>query len=266
MNVVNSRMNREPINYDYSIGMWKYHYILNEIFKTINVSFEIIGINDFTNSRNPKDPNAISGFDNYVKNQLDLGNPVMLHICKYNEETGNYDNYHSVVAYYYDEYGIHAHFGWNDDSTDIVINDEYQITHAGIMDTTNIPYVHSNNYIIQNEYFCGCGQIYTHQHDFSYSVIEDDENYHLAYCSCLYSFKQLHTILIDQCTKCGIAHEHSYNFSCLYHNSSYHRVYCSCGDYKLKYHRSSAITGRCIDCNALVTPNILLKIKKEEEN
>lgn len=184
MDIVNLSFGRSSSAYSYSIGMWDYYRILNGLFTSTNVSFSYTRVKDFGQSAKPTDENVISWFDTYVKDQLDLGNPVMLHIAKYDETTNKYRSYHSVVAYYYDENGIHAHFGWGSNSTDVVIDSSYQITEAGIMSLANIPLTHSNNYTINNVHYCGCGnQYYSHTHNYS-SWVYYNQSSHIQTCIC----------------------------------------------------------------------------------
>lgn len=182
MDIVNKSENRTSSNYKYSIGMWNYYRILNALFPQKNVSFSYKRVSYFGSK--PTDANVINGFDTYVKNQLDQGNPVMLHIAKYNETTGAYNSYHSVVAYYYDNNGIHANFGWDGSSTDIVISSSgYQITEAGVMDLSNLSFTHSNNYIINNTRYCGCG-LEEHEHNYTNEYSSLNDYTHKAFCEC----------------------------------------------------------------------------------
>ncbi len=180
MDIVNSSMGNPTTNYSFSIGMWNYYRILNSLYSSQNVTFSYYRVSNFGSK--PTDSNVISSFDSYVKARLDEGVPVMLHIAKYDETTGVYRNYHSVVAYYYDTNGIHAHFGWGADSTDIVINSSYQITEAGVINWGNVSSSHSNNYLINNEEYCGCGNKY-HTHNYS-SWQYNDRSSHIEKCEC----------------------------------------------------------------------------------
>lgn len=210
MEIVNSSMGNEASEYSCDIGMWSYYKILRVLFPDTTVHFDYFCVSDFGVAAKPTDANVINGFDAYVKEQLDLGNPVMLHIADYNEETGVREGYHSVVAYYYDEYGIHAHFGWNRSSSDTVITTNYQITEAGVMDLTNIPETHSNNYVVNNVEYCGCGlqthihnyedhyctmcNQYTETHDYHDPYIWVDFSKHDATCGCGATTQQGHAV------------------------------------------------------------------------
>lgn len=182
MDIVNSSYNRVYDAYRCDIGMWDYYRILNALYPNFAVQFNYTRVQNFGNTAKPTDVNVISWFDNYVKTQIDLGNPVMLHIAKYNIIDNKYESYHSVVAYYYDEAGIHAHFGWGNLSSDIVINSSYQITEAGVVNFGNIELAHSNNYLVNNIEYCGCGIQY-HIHNFNCWEYYN-HNLHKEKCSC----------------------------------------------------------------------------------
>lgn len=112
MYIVNESMQNSQSNYSCSIGMWDYYRIVNTISAFDNTSFDYVCVQDFGYDAEPTDPNVVMWFDSYVKSEIDNGKPVMLHIASYDPSNGNYNNYHSVVAYYYDSNGIHANFGW----------------------------------------------------------------------------------------------------------------------------------------------------------
>lgn len=163
--------------YSCSIGMWNYYKIFNSLYTSNTVAFSYKSISDFGDSAT--DTAVVNGFDTYVKAKLDSGKPVILHIAK---DGNKYSWYHSVVAYYYDASGIHAHFGWGQDSSDVVIPSNYYITEAGSVDFSNLGHKHSNNYVIDDTLYCGCGQIHTHTYteEFTYT----SNTYHKAYCWC----------------------------------------------------------------------------------
>ena len=167
MDIVNSSKNLSSSSYKYNIGMWDYHYIIEELFPANNLEFEYTYYTDLSEFAKPTDNSIKEYFDDYIKSQLDLGNPVVVQICHYNDDNIfdiKYENNHSVVAYYYDTNGIHANFGWNSaGSTDVVINDYYQIMAAGVINFSDLEVVHSNNYIVNNISYCGCG---VHVHNY----------------------------------------------------------------------------------------------------
>lgn len=183
MNIVNQSMNHAPSSYTFRLGMWNYYRIVNSISAFDDTSFSYTRVQDFGNNAKPTDTNVISWFDTYVKSQLDYGNPVMLHIAQYDSITGDYDNYHSIVAYYYDVNGIHANFGWGSDSTDTIIPSDYQITEAGVIDFGYVSETHSNNFIVDNDgRYCGCGLHTVHNYYDHYATFSPMQ--HRAYCAC----------------------------------------------------------------------------------
>ncbi len=205
MDIVNASYGRTSEEYISNIGMWEYYIILNELF-IYNANFNYTSVSSFGSYAKPTDENVINYFDQYVKGQLDMGNPVILHIAKYNATTKAYDNYHSVVAYYYDEDGIHANFGWGGSSSDTIISDSYQIVDAGIMNLTNIPISHSNNYLINEVHYCGCGEVYNHTHSYDYIYVPLNQLSHQVYCNCGEYIIEIHNWKLYgsdyQCNKC----------------------------------------------------------------
>ena len=196
----------------YSIGMWSYQILIDYLFQSNEVYFNYYRVQNFGLTAKPTDQNVVDFFDEYVKNQLDLGNPVLLHIANYNEVTDKYENYHSVVAYYYDENGIHAHFGWGNASADTIINSDYQITEAGVIDFANINHIHSNNYIINNLSHCGCSN--NHVYNINYAPI--NISIHEVYCVCGKYITEDHSFdyeyfdgsgHLSTCTKCDYSYE-----------------------------------------------------------
>lgn len=182
MSVVNKAFGNSKDKYSYEIGMWDYNHILNSISCLNSTKFEYTSC--LKSNYIPTNSNIAKMFDNYVKNQLDKGNPVMLHICKYDpngkDNKEKYKNYHSVVAYYYDELGIHANFGYDASATDTIISNEYSITDAGVIDFSNISIVHSDNYKIKGSGNCGCKKHVSHYYTYTYK----SNLQHLKSCFC----------------------------------------------------------------------------------
>lgn len=182
MSIVNNDFGNDENNFSYEIGMWNYYRIVNSISCLSSTKFEYTSC--LKSNYTPTSSNVVKMFDNYVKNQLDKGNPVMLHICKYNENGTNdkekYQNYHSVVAYYYDELGIHANFGYDSYATDTIISNEYSITDARVIDFSSVNVVHSDNYKIKGSGNCGCKKHVNHYYTYTYK----NNSQHLKSCFC----------------------------------------------------------------------------------
>ncbi len=172
--------NAGMLSYSPSIGMWDYESIFDGLYGVGQASFDYVTYSSYSNS--PTDPSSISGLDLYVKNLLDEGKPVILHIAT----DGSYTSYHSVVAYYYDDYGIHCNFGWGSSSTDMTL-DGYYIYMAGTADFTLMGEIHSDNYRVGSQYYCGCGE---HYHNYTYTCV--DSLYHRCRCVCGYSYLERH--------------------------------------------------------------------------
>lgn len=76
------------------------------------------------------------------------------------------DSGHGVTAYYHDEDGIHAHWGWGASRNDCVIDfKEYEISVVGWLDFPGFPLEHSQNYVIDGVGYCGCGEHAIHSYE-----------------------------------------------------------------------------------------------------
>jgi len=183
MSIYNESINNSPDTYKCSISMFNYFYIMQSIPAFSNTFFTYYRVEQFGDNAKPTDTGVINFFDSYVKGMLDQGYPVVLHIAQYNQTTNYfYDNYHSVVAYYYDEDGIHCNFGWGSSSTDVVIPSNYQITSAGVINFNHVQECHSNNFIVNQAKYCGCGVHTEHYYHNHYETYSSDK--HKSYCTC----------------------------------------------------------------------------------
>ena len=148
---------------------------------------------------------------NFVKHKLDLGIPVLLDIVggdpSYDSENGRwlFENDHGVVAYYYDEDGIHANMGWTSASNDVVVPDgqmfEYIMRAVTIELSPSFPHAHANNYAILNDTYCGLDAHLTHTHSYAYSYV--NSSYHRKTCSCGIEELELHIYQEGVCYACG---------------------------------------------------------------
>lgn len=165
--VYNNKMTNPQI-----IGMWDYQTILNYLYGNYVFNFEYVRWpggyeNIFTQTL----------YKNKIKEYLDSGYPAIVHISDGN--SGGFN--HSIVAYYHDNLGIHANFGWGENDTDVVFDNDYYIYAVGAIKTSNhFSHSHSNNYYINDLQYCGCGY---HVHKFKNSLYYD-EQLHLLTCSC----------------------------------------------------------------------------------
>lgn len=135
--------------FSYSIGGWDYQRVLNSFYSNYNAS---VVVNSYQNKTQ-------SEYINLVKDTINSGNPIIVHIKSY-DSAGNQIAYHSVVAYDYDEAGIYANFGWNSGTTHSPLlgspHNYSKITEAFTLDYSAMGHTHSNNYIINGKGHCGC--------------------------------------------------------------------------------------------------------------
>lgn len=207
MNTLNGTFNSDSIKS--SISMNSYSTLINQLNLSVSLDYSFIEV-EYTNDsvNNHKTQTNINRFDTYVKDLLDDGIPVVLHIGGdkiYDDDLGayTYESYHSVVAYYYDNDGIHANFGWGSGSTDVIVTSgSYNIVKAGYFSFSNVVHSHSNNYKIGNLEYCGCGY---HSHVYSdYEWLSTVK--HKAICDCGYYIQTGHfleSVNSTVCTLCG---------------------------------------------------------------
>lgn len=166
-------------DYSAGIGMWDYKTLFDHLYGENKVTFSYKSHLEFASS--PNSQISISSFDSYIKQKLDLGMPVIVHMGIYDDSKGSMtSSYHSVVAYYYDENGIHYNFGWGKNDTDDVIPSNYVINYAGVADFTLLGEMHSNNYTYSNNSYCGCGE---HFHEYKFYQKYNSVK-HKASCLC----------------------------------------------------------------------------------
>ena len=155
-----------------TISFVAYNSILDYLFPNNNVFVERLTYNDYFYDKSYDDPQVKDWCESYIKTQLDLGKPVIVGLKYTNNENGDLEN-HAVVAYYYDEEGIHANFGWSEEYNDVVLN-EYSIFEMVVLDVSDLPEVHSNNYKIIDDEYCGCGyKTHTHTYPEDWTSISD---------------------------------------------------------------------------------------------
>ncbi len=214
------------------ISMKEYNALFQEIDELNDLTYNYMSINTYEEGTDIDDPSTMAEFDYYVKMHLNAGEPVILHIKEYNERYDRYENYHSVVAYYYNEEGIHANFGYGQDSTDVIVSYPFFITDAGVIDVSSIPEIHSNNYVVNGYPYCGCGEN-MHDHNFSdhYGLQPRNSSVHRAYCECGEYNLRPHTVMHDDitiidrnryanCIECGALVNLDLNIVITYSNSN----------------------------------------------
>ncbi len=216
MGIFNDAKNRAPNEYSFSTGMWNYSIIAEHIPALSSFSF-ISMIRTELDSELPNEPTYQQQITNFVKAKLDLGEPVIIHIAKHGDgESGYYTDYHSLVAYYYDNLGIHCNFGWNIHSTDAVIPEDFYITSAGYFDFSNLSHTHSNNFKVNGNFYCGCGFETVHvSHDKIYTYYSNSKH-EVSCCRCNYHSLENHVV---NSSSIVLIHGHRYG-NCIYCGSA----------------------------------------------
>lgn len=236
MDIHNLYYQKTPTQYECSIGMWDYNILLDSLFNDIDVEFNYVNKNTYSLFGSLTDARVVNGFDSYVKQHLDSGEPVMLHIYRLDNGKIDENTYHSVVAYYYDNNGIHANFGWGINDTDIVLNPDYVISEAGVMNLSNIPFTHTKKYIVNDVSYCGCGlHLHTYNHNY-----QNDGTTHTAFCAC----------------GASTSVNHSYTHRYKRKDGTSHYSYCVCGRYTTGGHVINGVLpgnqhAICILCKGL---------------
>lgn len=107
--------------------------------------------------------------DSDIRYDIDTYGFVILHLNSYYNGTNLQRGVgHAVVAYDYDENGIYANFGWGEGYThkniyDYYVYDESQeyckVYGKATFDFLQFMHKHSDNYIVGDMNYCGCGHI-----------------------------------------------------------------------------------------------------------
>ena len=216
---------------------WYEEYVLNSYGETVEMSeASFPGIMYYMRLEGFKTQEKQEDIENSIKEFLDEGVPVILCV----ESGGDNPSRHAVVAYYYDCQGIHMHFGWSGEETDVLLpygGMQYYV--AGyVVDFANMPHVHSDNYVINGVGYCGCGHRAV-GHDYTYAHEAYDDTYHACYCSCGEFVLERHddrasgyTVLdgahVLHCVCGDIETEHNYEYK-YYYSADKHRTLCRCG-------------------------------------
>lgn len=131
------------------IGGWDYQKVLDKFYKNYDIS---VFVNSYQGLSN-------ENFIQLIKETIDTGNPIIVHIKKF-DTSGKEVAFHSVVAYDYDNNGIYANFGWYRFNTrDLLLggkNGYSLITDAFTLNYSANGHTHSNNYVISGRSYCGC--------------------------------------------------------------------------------------------------------------
>ena len=137
------------------------------------------------------------------------GRPVILYT-----KTKDFSSYHAVVAHNYDKYNdLLVHFGWvNIEQPELMDTNVTLSTHSyKYIDTvidfdfSNVPHVHSKNYMFAGSFYCGCNVINLLDHHYTWTITDTS---HYGYCQdCKNYVNEAHSFQFMgyyyQCTKCG---------------------------------------------------------------
>lgn len=139
--------------FEYAIGAGDYQKVLNAFYKDYKYT-TTVNVHCFSD-----DDISQEEFINIIKDTIDSGNPIVVHINQ-RDSSGEPINRHSVVAYDYDKNGIYANFGWGSAYNHTLllggITGYTDIYYAATLDFSNFGHTHSDNYIINGKSYCGC--------------------------------------------------------------------------------------------------------------
>lgn len=135
-------------DFESSVGAWNYQNILNLLYGA-SENASVLTFSDKTQNE----------YLQIIKSVIDSGNPAIVHIQQYVPAINDYYR-HSVVAYDYDDLNIYANYGYGQNETHLpLLGGTYQYTdiyYVASLDFSSFKHSHSNNYIVQNEEYCGC--------------------------------------------------------------------------------------------------------------
>lgn len=135
-------------NFKESIGAWDYQTVLNMLYGNTTT----VKVNDYRGL-------SQSGYINLIKETISSGNPIIVHIKKYDSSGAEIGN-HSVVAYDFDATGIYANFGWGKYANSYYLlggtAGYTEIYRAATLDFSGLQHIHCDNYIINSKAYCGC--------------------------------------------------------------------------------------------------------------
>ena len=168
--------------------MWHYNYLTYQTYNTYtyignpdyrqsilnsfysNNSYAVCNSVDYSqigSGNSYTDSGVVAYFDSYIKDQIDLGRPVILDLA-YVSGGNVFPWGHAAVAYYYDSYGIHLNWGGsNSGDVDVLLppGGNYYAMRATTINFSLMGESHSDNYVSNNTYYCGCGY---HEHNYQF--------------------------------------------------------------------------------------------------
>ena len=74
-------------------------------------------------------------------------------------------SYHAVVAYAFDDEGLHTHFGWGQSYNDTILQTSgWDLKTIAWLEFPGFAFQHSKNYAIEDIGYCGCGKHVIHEY------------------------------------------------------------------------------------------------------
>ena len=146
-------------SFEPGIHLNDYNKLLNCFYGEEENPFYRVGYGD-AGTIDVSDPKVFLEFEDQVKKFVQSGMPVVAHIGVPNQQSV-LGQLHSVVVYDIDASGnLYANFGWGNGDTQKKLFEpggyEYIYAFCAYDLKTNIRHKHSNNYIVDNEHYCGC--------------------------------------------------------------------------------------------------------------
>lgn len=136
-----------PTYFTYNPSIYYYQDILNRLYGNVT---SVIVRSYFVRPESPDQEK----YQAIIKAEIDKGNPVIVDV------SNNIRDFHTVVAYDYDDQEIYANYGGSASNNHEVLagpNARYSyLYHVVILDFSNIGHRHSNNYMIDKFSYCGC--------------------------------------------------------------------------------------------------------------
>lgn len=176
---MNEIKNIKPSNCSSNISVSSYEQLIRNAIPNLNAEFTFKRSYGDSDKHAFMKPEKQKEYYNIIKSQISIGNPVIVHVAK-NYINNKYVDYHSVIAYDFDDMNIYANYGWGSGYERRPLSYEgYYVADYGYFDLTQIKHIHSNNYIVKNHGFCGCNK-----HDYLFSPTWIDLKYHTMSCHC----------------------------------------------------------------------------------
>lgn len=137
------------------IGMWDYQKLLDSYYGKNKFTFNYISSTIY--GSDIQSSSVQSHMRQYVYDMLEEGYPVILHVASDN----SLKDYHSIVAYNYDNSSLSCNFGYQDiesaNQNLIILPYQQYIKEAGRLVIEGFYETHSTNFVVNDRPYCGCG-------------------------------------------------------------------------------------------------------------